>query len=193
LSQSKERKLISGNAALLARRYAGAFYELAESEKNLDAAAADLRTLQQLANTNADFIAVANHPRLTRAQLVKMAETVAKSLKLGKLTGKFLALVAKHRRLSILPAIIDAYLTQLAARRGEFTASVRSAAALTQQQTEQLAARLATLAGGKVHLDLYEDKNLIGGLTVRLGSRLIDASIKSKLERLERKLKSEAA
>src|ERR1700733_4886061 len=102
LPKPKTRKLVSGNAALLARRYAGAFYGLAESEKNLDGAAADLRSLLQLAEDDQNFIILANHPRLTRAQLVKAAGTVAKTLKLGKLTAKFLALVAQHRRLPIL-------------------------------------------------------------------------------------------
>lgn len=193
MPQSTERSLVSGNAAALARRYASAFYDLAEDEKQLDAVAADLRNLLHIADSSADFIAIANHPRLTRKQLVQVAETLAATLKLGPLTGKFLALVAQHRRLPILPAIIDAFLARLAIGRGEFTASVRSASALSPQQTEQLSARLAALAGGKVHLDLREDKSLLGGLTVQLGSRLIDASIRSKLQRLERKLKSEAA
>lgn len=193
MSQSNERSHVSGEAAVLARRYAGAFYELAEGEKSLDTVAADLRCLLQIAEDNADFIAITKHPRLTRKQLVQVAERVAASLKLNPLTGKFLALIAQHRRLAILPAIIDAFLAQLAQNRGEFTASVRSASSLTTQQTEQLTFRLEAMAGGKVHLDLREDKSLIGGLTVRLGSRLIDASIRSKLERLERKLKSEAA
>lgn len=192
-SATARRKLISGDAAVLARRYAGAFYELAEGEKNLEAVAADLRSLLQIADDNAEFAAIAKHPRLTRKQLVKVAETLTSTLKLNKLTGKFLALVAQHRRLQILPAIIDAFLAQLALGHGEFTASVRSASALTPQQAEQLSARLAALAGGKVHLDIREDKSLVGGLTVQMGSRLIDASVKSKLQRLERKLKSEAA
>ena len=193
MSQRNQKSLVSGDAAILARRYAGAFYELAEDQKVIDAVANDMRTLMQIADGNPEFIAMANHPRLTRPQLVKLAGTMTETLRLNKLTGKFLALVAEHRRMSILSPIIDAFLAQLAAKRGEFTASVRSATALTAQQTEQLSSRLAALAGGKVHLDVREDKSLIGGLTVKLGSRLIDASVKSKLERLERKLKSEAA
>lgn len=193
MSQSTERSLVSGESAVLARRYAGAFYALAEDEKQLDAVAADLRALLPIADSNAEFISLANHPRLTRKQLVQASETLTRTLNLTTLTGKFLALVAQHRRLSILSAIIDAFLAQLAARKGEFTASVRSASALSPQQTEQLSVRLAAMAGGKVYLDIREDKSLIGGLTVRLGSRLIDASIKSKLQRLERQLKSEAA
>lgn len=188
-----QRSLISGDTAVLGRRYTDALYELAEEQKILDAVATDLRNLLVVSDSNPDFIAIVNHPRLTRKQLVKVSETLAETLKLNKLTGKFLALVAEQRRLPILSAIITTFLAKLAAQRGEFTASVRSASALTPQQTEQLSARLAAMAGGKVHMDVREDKSLIGGLTVQLGSRLIDASIRSKLQRLERKLKSEAA
>lgn len=193
MTDHQSRMQVSGNAAILARRYADAFYDLAEDEKLLDTVAADLRVLLQIAGSNAEFISIANHPRLTRAQLVQVAETLATTLKLNNLTTKFLALVAQQRRLEILSPILDAFLAKLAESRGEFSASVRTATALSPQQTEHLSARLSALAGGKGHLDIREDQTLIGGLTVRLGSRLIDASVRSKLERLERKLKSRAA
>lgn len=193
MSQRNQKLIVSGTAAVLARRYAGAFYELAEDQKVLDTVAADLRVLLKISEEDADFISIANHPRLSRSQLVKVADKLSETMKFNKLTGKFLALIAEHRRMSILSAIIQAFLAKLAEHRGEHTAHIRSAAALSAQQTDQLAARLATLAGGKVHIDVREDKSLIGGLTVQLGSRLIDASIKSKLQRLERNLKSEAA
>lgn len=193
MTDPTERRLVSGDDATLARRYGGALYELAEQDKQLDAVAADLRTLLVISDSNPEFIAIASHPRLTRTQLVHAAKTLATTLKLNKLTGNFLALTAQKRRLNILSPIIMAFLNRLAEQRGEFTASVRTAVALSPQQTEQLSVKLAALAGGKIHLDLREDKGLIGGMTVRLGSRLIDASIRSKLQRLERKLKSEAA
>lgn len=190
---SNRSQLVSGDVAVLGRRYGASLYELAEEQKVLDSVAADLRNLLKVAEGDADFIAIANHPRLTRAQLVKIADKLSETMKLNKLTGKFLALVAEHRRMQILPVIIRSFLDELASRRGEHTAYVRSAAPLSSQQSEQLSARLASLAGGKVHVEISEDKSLIGGLTVQLGSRLIDASIKSKLQRLERKLRSEAA
>ena len=193
MSQTARRTIVSGDAAVLARRYADALYDLAEDEKAVDAIAADLRSLLQTVDQNPDLMAAASNPRLNRSQLAGIVRSLADALKLNKLTGKFLALTAQRQRLTILPAIADAFLARLAAQRGEMTISVRSASPLTAHQSEQLAARLASLAGGKVTLDVREDKSLIGGLTVRFGSRLIDTSVKSKLQRLERKLKSDAA
>lgn len=193
LSDVRQRPLVSGDTAVLARRYANALYELAEGEKTLDTIAMDLRALRQFADNNNEFYVMSNHPRLTRKQMVAVTKTLAETLKLSPLTGKFLVLVAHNRRLSILPAIIDAFLAELAKKRGEFTASVCSASPLTPQQSETLMTRLAAMAGGKVHMDVREDRSLIGGLTVQIGSRLIDASIRNRLQRLERQLKSKAA
>lgn len=180
----------TGESAVLARRYASAFYQLAEEQKALDAAAADLRLLKSIAQENNEFHHIAFNPRLTRAQLVKAAQKITATAKLNPLTGNFLGLIAQKRRLKLLGAMIDSFLNELAMRRGEFTAEVRAAHKLTPAQQEELASQLRALAGGKVHLIVNEDKSLLGGLTVKMGSRLIDASVKSKLARLERQLKS---
>lgn len=190
-SQTEANQVIAGDAAILARRYAGALYDLAEEQKQLDAVASDLRSLRSLNQESAEFQYIAGHPRLTRKQLVQSAQAIAKSASLNPLTGNFLALIAQNRRLSIIGAIIEAFLGELAKRRGEFTAEVRSAKVLSTAQQEQLAGKLRDLAGGKVHVSVREDASLLGGLTVKLGSRLIDASIKTKLARLERQLKSQ--
>jgi F-type H+-transporting ATPase subunit delta len=158
----------------------------------LDAVAADLRLLQGLQNSSPEFCYVARQPRLSRAQLLKAMQAVAASARLNGLTANFLFVLAQNRRLGQLSAVVDAFLDELATRRGEFTADVRSARPLSSAQQEQLAAHLCQMAGGKVHLILREDATLLGGLVVKLGSRLIDASVKSKLARLERELKSQS-
>jgi F-type H+-transporting ATPase subunit delta len=189
MSQEATNPIASGNAAILARRYADALYDLAGEQKQLDAVAGDLRLLNRLQRESAEFRYIAHQPRLTRTQLVKAMQQVAASAGLSKLTSNFLALVAKHRRLNHLGAIIDAFLADLAAHRGEFTAEIRSAQALSSAQAEKLAAKLASWAGGKVHLSVREEPGLLGGLVVKMGSRVIDASVKNRLERLERQLK----
>jgi F-type H+-transporting ATPase subunit delta len=181
----------SGDGAILAKRYAGALYDLADEQKQLDAVAADLRMLYSLHNSSAEFRYISSQPRLSRAQLFKAMQAISTSAKLNGLTANFLSLLAQNRRLSELSAMVDAFLDELATRRGEFTADVRSAKALSSVQQEKLAANLRDMAGGKVHLMLREDASLLGGLTVKLGSRLIDASVKTKLARLERQLKSQ--
>jgi len=183
--------IIAGAPAVLARRYAGALYELAAEQKALDAVAEDLRTLRSLARDSAAFHALAGNPNLNRKQRIEAVRNVAAQAKWQALTVHFLALIAQNRRLSLLGPICDMFLDELAARRGEFTAEVRTAAALTPAQEERLAEQLRALAGGKVHTSITEDKSLLGGMVVKLGSKLIDASVKSKLARMERRLKSQ--
>ena len=188
-----EQRVVAGDAATLARRYAGALMELADQQKEIEAVEADLQILGQLADSSPEFRAVAAHPRLTRPQLVRAMQVVAAAAGFNKLTGNFLALVAQNRRLNVLGAVVDSFLADLAARRGEVTADVRAARALTPSQQDQLKARLQELVGGTIRLSIKEDAGLLGGLTVKLGSRLIDSSLKSKLQRLERQLKAGAA
>lgn len=189
-SQTEKHSPIAGEAAILAQRYAGAFYELADEQKQLDAVAADLRALRVINQESAEFQYLAKHPRLARSVMVKAVQALATTAGFNKLTSNFLALIAQNRRLNVIGAVIEAFLDELAKRRGEFTADVRSAKALSAAQQEQLSAKLRELAGGKVHILVREDASLLGGLTVKLGSRLIDASLKTKLARLERQLKS---
>lgn len=191
MSQEIASPIVAGDTAILAQRYAHALYDLATEQKQLDVVAGDLRALNQLRQESPEFQYLARQPRLSRVQLVKAMQQVATTAGFNKLTANFLALVAKHRRLNCLGAIIDAYLADLAAHRGEFSAQVRSAQPLSPAQEEQLALKLAAWAGGKVHVSVSKDPSLLGGLTVKMGSRLIDASVKTKLDRLERQLKSD--
>lgn len=186
-----EPSIVAGTMAVVARRYAGALYALAEEQDRLDAIAADLHILKILACENASFRAIANHPRLTRAQMVSAAQKMAGAADFNALTANFLALVAQNRRFGQLAAMCDAFLAKLAAKRGEFTAEVRTAHALSTAQRERLIDQLQTLARGKVHLAITEDKTLLGGLMTKIGSIFIDASVKGRLARLERQLKSQ--
>jgi F-type H+-transporting ATPase subunit delta len=183
---------MTGDAAVLARRYAGALYDLAEEQNKLDAIAADMTTVRGLYDQCPEFRYLANQPRLSRAQLIKAMYEVAAAAGFNPLTTNFLSLVAQNRRLPKIGPIVDAFLAELAARRGEYMADVRTAHALTPLQHEQLSAKLRVLAGGKVHFSVREDVSLLGGIIVKMGSRLIDASVKGKLARLERQLKSQS-
>ncbi len=191
MSESKNTNAIAGDAAILARRYARALYELAEEKKQLDSVAADLGSLQVLLKVSAEFREVTSNPRLTRAQAVESMKKVASLAKLNPLTQNFLTLLAHNSRLNLLENAIKVFLADLTARRGEFIAEVTTPKALASEQQEQLSKQLDKIAGGKVHLVIKEDASLLGGLVVKLGSRLIDASVKGKLARLERQLKSQ--
>jgi F-type H+-transporting ATPase subunit delta len=184
--------IVAGEMAVLARRYAGALYDLAEAQKQLDVVASDLRTLRTLTHENAEFRLLIRNPHIARSHLVNAVQLIAATARWSQLTSNFVALVAQNRRLQQLSYICDAFLAQLAARRGEYMVDVRAAHVLTSSQQEQLSAQLRVLTGGHVHMTIVEDKSLLGGITVKIGSRLIDASIKSKLAKLERQLKAQS-
>ena len=151
----------------------------------MDAIAADLRALRNMLHESKEFRTIACHPRLTRAATGTGDETgCSAAAKFNPLMANFLALTAQNRRLKNLGGIIEAFLAELASKRGEYTADVLSAKRpLSAVQQEQLAVKLRELAGGKVHVSVREDASLMGGLVVKLGSRLIDASVKTKLAR----------
>jgi F-type H+-transporting ATPase subunit delta len=190
LPKTKTSSATANNA--LARRYAGALFELADEQGHLDAVAGDLRFLAALVRESTEFRHIASHPRLACAERIETMREVATKAKLHVLTRNFLLLVAESGRLAALGAMAEAFLAQFADTRGEMSADVRVAKALTDAQREKLTAQLRQLTSSeKIRLSVTEDPSLLGGMTVKLGSRLIDASVKTKLARLERQLKSQ--
>jgi F-type H+-transporting ATPase subunit delta len=105
------------------------------------------------------------------------------------LVRKFVGLVARNRRLFVLPQMIDEFLAELARRRGEMRAEVTAAKALSDQQQASLAEAIRRSVGGKVTVDVRVDPALIGGLVVKVGSRMVDSSLKTKLQRLQLAMK----
>jgi F-type H+-transporting ATPase subunit delta len=173
----------------LAERYALALFELADEAKALDGIAADLRGLKGLLAESADLRRLIRSPVLARAAQAKAVAALAERAGLQALTRNFLGLLARNRRLFALPEMIGRFLATLAERRGEVTAEVAAAQDLTPAQRDRLGEELRKAVGQKVTIDLSVDPTLLGGLVVRLGSRMVDASLKSKLRRLEMAMK----
>jgi F-type H+-transporting ATPase subunit delta len=173
----------------LGARYATALYELADEHKALDAVAGDLRALRGLIDESADLKRLIRSPVLTRAEQGKAIAALAERAGFQGLVRNILGLMAKNRRLFVLPDVINAYLSELAARRGEVTAQVISAQALSDAQRAALDERLRRAIGGKVAIETRVDPSLLGGLIVKLGSRMVDASLSSKLHRLQLAMK----
>ncbi len=169
----------------LAARYASALYELAEEERALDAVAADFDGLRRLVAGNADLDRLARSPALGREAQARGMDAVLEAGGAHALTRKFVGVVAANGRLFALPAMAGAFLAELARRRGEETAEVASAVELSPEQAEAVAEALREAVGGKVRVALSVDPSLIGGLVVRVGSRMVDSSIRSKLQRLQ--------
>ena len=169
----------------LAARYAAALFDLAEEAKQLDAVAGDLRQLKAMIASSPDLLRLLRSPVLTRSEQGRALAAVLSQAGAGDLTRRFAGLVAENRRLFALSDMIEAFLAELARRRGEVTASVTSAAPLNDEQQARLAEALRRALGAKVSVELKTDRSLIGGLVVKVGSRLVDSSLKSKLQRLQ--------
>jgi len=179
----------SSGVAGLAGRYATALFELAVEAKAVDAVAADLEALKALLAESADLQRLVRSPVLSRAEQTKAVLAVLDRAGAHDLTRRFVGLLAERRRLFILAPAIDAFAKLLAAHRGEVRAEVASAVELSGEQVGRIEALLRKLVGGRVVLDAEVDESLIGGLVVRVGSRMVDASLKTKLQRLHLAMK----
>lgn len=169
----------------LAARYALALYELADDQKVLDDVAGDLAGLRQLMAEGEDFVRLIRSPVLSRADQSKGVGALCETFGAHALTAKFLGVLASNRRLFALPDMITEYLAELARRRGEVSADVTSAVALSDDEVAAVTESLRKVVGQKVSVNLTVDPSLIGGLIVRVGSRMIDSSLRTKLQRLQ--------
>jgi F-type H+-transporting ATPase subunit delta len=174
----------------LAARYAAALFDLADERRMLDEIASDLRQLRAMLQASGDFVRLIRSPILSRDQQAKAVGVVAERAGLSPLVRDFLAVVARNRRLFAAPAIIEAFLAKLAARRGEVNAQVTAAQALNEAQLGALNEQLRRSIGSRVSVDVRIDPGLIGGMIVKVGSRMVDGSIKSKLQRLQFAMKN---
>ena len=174
----------------LAERYAKALFELADERKQLDEVAADLRALNGLLAESVDLRRLMRSPVLTRQDQAKAIAALAERAQFSTLTRNFLGVAARSRRLFVVQEVITAYLAQLADRRGEVTARVTAAAPLSQAQIEAVNEQLRKAVGRKVAVDIWIDPSLIGGLVVKVGSRMVDASVESKLRRMQLAMKA---
>jgi F-type H+-transporting ATPase subunit delta len=173
----------------LAGRYASALYDLADEHEALDAVAADLSTLRGLIGESADLARLVRSPVIGREDQTKGIQAVLAAAGAHELTSKFVCTVAMNRRLFALDGMIKSFLAELARRRGEVTAEVASAVELDQAQIDAVAEALKDPIGSKISIDMTVDPSLIGGLVVRVGSRMIDSSIRTKLQRLQLAMK----
>jgi F-type H+-transporting ATPase subunit delta len=173
----------------LAQRYAGALFDLADGKQAIDAVAGDLAALLKMNDESADFRRLIQSPVLARADQGKAVAAIAKAAEFHQLTSKFLGLLAQNRRLFALPAVIGAFKKILAKRRGEMTAEVWSARPLSAEQQTALADAIKRAHGAKVTMEVRQDPALIGGLVVKVGSRMIDSSIRTKLQKLQLAMK----
>lgn len=183
--------MASGNShvAGLGLRYATAIFELAAEENGLDALAADLAALKTMLAQSADLTRLVRSPVFARDQQAKGMEAVLKQAGAGDLTRRLVLLLAQKRRLFALTDIIRAFDTLLAKHRGEVAAEVISARPLSADETAALKRMLKDKLGREPKLELNVDPTLLGGLRLKIGSRMIDSSLRTKLDGLRAAMK----
>lgn len=173
----------------IAARYATAVFDLAKSEGAIKALEADVAALEAALAASADLRDVITSPLYGRDATDAAMHKLAGAMGLKPITANTLRLMAQKRRLFILPALLRALRDKIAADKGEITADVVSAKALTKTQADKLAKVLAASVGRDVNLNATVDESLIGGLVVKLGSTMIDTSVKAKLNALQNMMK----
>ncbi|MBH0238058.1 F0F1 ATP synthase subunit delta [Methylobrevis albus] len=173
----------------VAQRYATALFDLAIDGGATDAVEADAVRFEGLVAESADLARVVRSPVFTADDQLKAVSAVLAAAGIDGLFANVVKLAARNRRLSAVPDIIKGYRQLVAVHRGEVTADVVSAEPLADAHAAELKAALSAMTGKTVVLDASVDPSLIGGLIVRLGSRMIDTSIKSKLNALKIALK----
>ena len=188
MENSGDRSLSAGQASL-AGRYATALFGLARDEKQIDSVSASLESLSKALAESPDLKRVVSSPLVSRADAGKLIATLAPMLGLDKLTANFIGVLAHNGRLRELPKVIAAIRSLAAAHRGETTADVTTAYPLNDDQRAALAAQLKTRARRDVSIDAHVDPSILGGIIVRLGSQMIDASIRTRLNTLAQAMK----
>ncbi len=177
----------------VAGRYASALFELADEARALDQVAQDLATFRRMVGESVDLARLLASPVIGRELQGKALLAVLDAAGIGGLTRNFVGAVAANGRARDLVAMAAAYLAELAKRRGETTATVTSAVPLTDHQLQRLSDALRGILGGsKVSIDARVEPDILGGLVVKVGSRLFDSSIRSKLQRLQLAMKGVA-
>jgi F-type H+-transporting ATPase subunit delta len=176
----------------LADRYAAALYSLADDQHLLDQVVSEMESLGQLIDQSADFRRLLQSPLIDVAQATRASLAVLEAEGFGKLVRDFVGVVATNRRLRDLRHVVQAFAALVAQRRGIITAHVASAHPLNDVQRQQLRARLIEAGYGNVNIHESVQPDLLGGLVVRVGARLYDTSLKSRLQRLQHAMKGAA-
>jgi len=176
--------------ASVAGRYASALFDLASEQKSVAAVEADLKRFDGLLSLSEDLRNLVRSPLTSSDDQGRALAAVLAQAGIGGITANFVALVAKNRRLFVIPEMIANFSKLAANARGEIAAEVTSAQPLTDSQTQALRETLRASAGKDVILAAKVDPSLIGGLVVKIGSRMIDSSLKTKLANLSVALKA---
>ncbi|MDE2791714.1 MAG: F0F1 ATP synthase subunit delta [Paracoccaceae bacterium] len=176
----------------IASRYATALFDLAKEADALTGVESDLDSLAAALDVSPDLAALIESPVYTRDEQSGAMVALARRMGLSELVTGALGVMAENRRLFVLPKVIELVRAMMAAEKGEVTAKVSASKPLTAAQKDRLTAELGTALGDSaqsVRIEQDVDEGLVGGLVIRVGSRMVDSSIRSRLSRLQNAMK----
>jgi len=179
----------NGISASIAGRYATALFDLAQEKKSVAKVEASLAKVSKALSESEALQQLTTDQAISRAEAKKAVASVAKKMKLDALTANTLGVLADNRRLDQTKSVAEAFAILAAEQRGELTAEVTSARKLTAAQTKALAAKLKARMGSTVAINSHVDPSILGGLTIKVGSQMIDNSIKTRLNSLATAMK----
>jgi F-type H+-transporting ATPase subunit delta len=180
-----QASIVSG----VAERYASALFELARDENAIDAVASDIAAVERLIAESDDFQRLLRSPVFSADDQLNAVTAILQRAGIAGILTNFVKLVARNRRLFALEGMIRSFRDKVADYRGEATADVVSAQSLGDAEIADLKAALKSVTGKDVSINATVDPSLIGGLVVKVGSRMIDTSLKTKLASLKTALK----
>lgn len=184
-SEAATTPSVSGAAG----RYAEALFELALEQGAIETVEKDLKMLAATAAKSSDFGDFLVSPVYGAEDKAKAIDAIAAKAEISALTRNFLGVVAANRRLSALPGMIAAFEKRLADHRGEISAEAIAASPLNDEQQIRLRGEIERVVGKAVNLSVKVDQDLLGGMIVKIGSKMIDSSLKTKLNRLKSVMK----
>ena len=173
----------------VAGRYATALFDLARDEKSIDSVKADLDKFAALLTDSPDLERLVRSPVFTADVQGKALGAILEKAGIGGITAKFLQVLTANRRLFAVNDVIRAFRTLVAKFRGEATAEVTVAEHLSDKNLDALKAALKSVSGKDVDLNVNVDPSIIGGLIVKLGSRMVDSSLRTKLNSIKHAMK----
>jgi len=173
----------------MAGRYATALFELALEAGAIDQIREELDAFDALATNNPDLMRLIRSPVFGAEEQTKALAAVLDRAGIGGMTARFLKVVASNRRLFAVRQIIKSFRTLVARHKGEVTAQVTVAERLNDARLAEIKEALATVTRKNVHVEMHVDPSIIGGLVVKLGSRMVDSSLRTKLNAIKHAMK----
>ena len=176
-------QLASGD--LVSDRYASALYDLAAEKKLVDPVLEDLSNLKNILKDNKELSLVVKSPLITSIDKLNIFESLLKKINANELTSTFLKVIEKNKRFSNLASIITQFMNINSQKRGDVLADITSADDLNDDQKNNITNQLKSILGDKLSLSFDVDKNIMGGLIVKVGSKMIDTSLANKINKLK--------